>query len=155
MRKVVGKHGERKLEVRQAEAAASALAELDTRVEMIQALIPLGLKAVEGELQAAVAQLAGPRYQRGPDDRRYYRWGAERGSVYLADQKVPVRVPRVRDVHAEQEVRLPVYERLQEPRGGDAQLMGRVLRGLGCRNYQETAALVPEVFGLSALSTPA
>jgi len=43
-----------------------------------------------------------------------------------------------------------VYERLQEPRGGDTQLMGRVLRGLGCRNYQETAALVPEVFGLSA-----
>jgi transposase-like protein len=28
--------------------------------------------------------------------------------------------------------------------------MGRVLRGLGCRNYRETAALVPEVFGLSA-----
>lgn len=29
-------------------------------------------------------------------------------------------------------------------------MMGRVLRGLGCRNYRETAALVPEVFGLSA-----
>ena len=150
MRKVVGKHGERKLEVRKAEAAAQALTELDARVAMIQALIPLGLKAVEDELQAAVAQLAGRRYQRGPADRRYYRWGSERGSVYLADQKVAVRVPRVRDVHAEQEVRLPVYERLQAPRGGDAQLMGRVLRGLGCRNYQETAALVPEVFGLSA-----
>ena len=150
MRKVDRKQGKRKLEVRRREAVTQALAELDTRVEMIQALIPLGLQAVEEELQAAVAQLAGPRYQRGPDDRRYYRWGAERGSVYLADQKVPVRVPRVRDVHADREVRLPVYERLQEPRGGDTQLMGRVLRGLGCRNYQETAALVPEVFGLSA-----
>ena len=78
-----------------------------------------------------VTQLAGPRYQRGPEDRRYYRWGREHGSVYLADQKVAVRVPRVRDVHAGQEVRLPVYERLQEPRGGDAQLMCRVLRGPG------------------------
>jgi transposase-like protein len=150
MRRVDRKPKERKLEVQRRDAAAQALAELDARVEMIQALIPLGLKAVEEELQAAVAQLAGPRYQRGPDDRRYYRWGREHGSVYLADQKVPVRVPRVRDVHADQEVRLPVYERLQEPRGGDAQLMGRVLRGLGCRNYRETAALVPEVFGLSA-----
>jgi len=150
MGKVERKRGQRKLEVLRTDAAAQALADLDTRVEMIQALIPLGLKAVEDELKAAVTELAGPRYQRGPDDRRYYRWGRENGSVYLADQKVPVRVPRVRDVHADQEVRLPVYERLQEPRGGDAQLMGRVLRGLGCRNYRETAALVPEVFGLSA-----
>ncbi len=150
MRRVDRKHSQRKLEVPSMDAANRALAELDGRVEMIQALIPLGLKAVEEELQAAVTGLVGPRYRRGPEDRRYYRWGREQGSVYLADQKVPVRVPRVRDQHAAQEVRLPVYERLQEPRGGDAQLMGRVLRGLGCRNYRETAALVPEVFGLSA-----
>lgn len=150
MSKVERKPGQRKLEVLRTDAAAQALADLDVRVEMIQALIPLGLRAVEDELKAAVTALAGLRYQRGPDDRRYYRWGQEHGSVYLADQKVPVRVPRVRDVHADREVRLPVYERLQEPRGGDAQLMGRVLRGLGCRNYRETAALVPEVFGLSA-----
>ena len=150
MSKVLGKGRERKHEVRDEAAVRQAMAELEARVEMIQALIPLGLKAVEDELRGAVAELAGPRYQRGPADRRYYRWGSERGSVYLADQKVAVRVPRVRDVHAEREVRLPVYELLQEPRGGDAQLMGRVLRGLGCRNYQETAALVPEVFGLSA-----
>ncbi len=150
MSKVERKARQRKLEVLRTDEAAQALADLDTRVEMIQALIPLGLKAVEDELKAAVTALAGPRYQRGPGDRRYYRWGREHGSVYLADQKVPVRVPRVRDLHADQEVRLPVYERLQAPRGGDAQLMGRVLRGLGCRNYRETAALVPEVFGLSA-----
>ena len=150
MSRVDRKPSQRKLEVLRTDAAAQALADLDARVEMIQALIPLGLKAVEDELKAAVTELAGPRYQRGPDDRRYYRWGREHGSVYLADQKVPVRVPRVRDVHADQEVRLPVYERLQAPRGGDAQLIGRVLRGLGCRNYRETAALVPEVFGLSA-----
>lgn len=150
MGRVLGARLERKHEVRDRVAVAHARAEIDARVEMIQALIPLGLKAVEDELQAAVTALAGPRYQRGAGDRRYYRWGSERGSVYLADQKVPVRVPRVRDVHAAQEVRLPVYERLQEPRGRDAQLLGRVLRGLGCRNYQETAALVPEVFGLSA-----
>lgn len=130
--------------------APAAIEELDARVEMIQALIPVGLQAVEEELQRAVTELAGPRYQRGPADRRYYRWGGEVGSVYLADQKVPVRVPRVRDVHANAEVRLPAYARLQEPRGADTHLLGRVLRGLGCRNYRETAALVPEVFGLSA-----
>jgi hypothetical protein len=58
------------------------LAELDGRIEMIQALI-LGMKAVEDEFQAAVTELVGPRDRRGPEDRRFYRWGREGGSVYL------------------------------------------------------------------------
>jgi len=132
--------------------AESAVGELDVMVEMIQSLIPVGLERLKEELQAEVKRLAGPRYRRGLEDRRYYRWGAQGGSVYLADQKVAVRVPRVRDRHRDQEVRLELYDRLQEPRGGDVHLMGRVLRGLGCRHYRETAALVPEVFGLSASS---
>jgi hypothetical protein len=103
-----------------------------------------------GSSAGAVIELVGPRYQRLPEERRLYRWGSERGSVYLADQKVPVRVPRVRDVHRNQEVRLELYDRLQEPRGADAQLLQRILRGLGCRNYRESATLVPEAFGMSA-----
>jgi transposase-like protein len=150
MGKVLGMRAERKHEVGDGAAVRQALTALDARIEMIQALIPLGLDAVHELLQGAVSELAGPRYQRGPADRRYYRWGSERGSVYLADQKVPVQVPRVRDRHADREVRLAAYEQLQSPRGGDAQLLGRILRGIGCRNYEETASLVPEVFGLSA-----
>ncbi len=131
-------------------AAADSLLALDSRIEMIQALIPLGLEALKGELTKAVDELVGPRYQRGPIDRQFYRWGSENGSVYLADQKIRVRVPRVRDIHHNQEVSLTPYERLQSPRGADKQLMLRILRGLGCRNYHETAALVPEAFGMSA-----
>jgi len=148
MKRVVRDDARRKPEVE--EAAADSILGLDARVEMIQALIPLGLEAVKEDLERAVIELVGPRYQRLPEDRRFYRWGSERGSVYLADQKVPVRVPRVRDVHRNQEVRLELYDRLQGPRGADAQLLQRILRGLGCRNYRESAALVPEAFGMSA-----
>lgn len=152
MRKVARRKLGRKAEVRVTPASAMALMEMNARVEMIQALIPLGLDGVNEELQRTVLELVGPRYGRGPEDRRYYRWGSEQGSVYLADQKVAVRVPRVRDVHEGREVRLPSYEMMQRPRGADAHLLGRVIRGLGCRNYHETAALVPEVFGLSGSS---
>jgi hypothetical protein len=148
MRRVVRKKAERKSEV--TVMAEAALSDLDARVAMIQALIPLGLEKIGEELKRSVEDLVGRRYERTAGDRRYYRWGSGQGSVYLADQKVRVRVPRVRDVHANEEVRLPLYERLQEPHAGDGQLLGRLLRGLGCRNYAETAALVPEVFGLSA-----
>ena len=65
---------------------------LDTRVTTIQAWIPLGLKAVNEVLQEEVTQLAGERYRREGGVPGYARWGGQRGSVYLADQKVSVRI---------------------------------------------------------------
>ena len=46
-------------------------------VELIQSLIPLGLKHVEEVLQAEVAALAGGRYSRGSEPKQYVRWGRQ------------------------------------------------------------------------------
>ena len=62
---------------------------------MIQALIPLELDAYPGTdtlaktLKTSIACLCRAR-QPG-------RWSSQKGSVYLADQKVPISVPRVRN----------------------------------------------------------
>ena len=105
-------------------------APVDTLVELIQALIPLGLMAVGDCLKADVARLAGARYRRGDGLAGHVRWGRQRGSVYLADQKLPIQVPRVRNRLTGQEAPLETYTRLQRPRGADAGLFRRVLKGL-------------------------
>jgi putative transposase len=125
--------------------------ELDSRVALIQALIPLGLLAVEELLQAEVTALAGPRYQR-QQERTGVRWGSQPGSVYLTDQKLPVRVPRVRDQQQNAELPLTSYQRLQQPREADAGLLRKVLAGLSQRRYEECATLAPQTLGLSASS---
>ena len=124
-------------------------APVDTLVELIQALIPLGLMAVGDCLKADVARLAGARYRRGDGLAGHVRWGRQRGSVYLADQKLPIQVPRVRNRLTGQEAPLETYTRLQRPRGADAGLFRRVLKGLSCRDYEGCAEAVPEAFGLS------
>jgi putative transposase len=113
---------------------------------MIQALIPLGLRAVEEALQAEVAALAGARYARDGSDA--VRWGKQRGSIYLADQKVSLQVPRVRDLATQSEIPLTTYATLQAPRAQDAGLFRRVLAGISCREYEAAAEAVPEAFGL-------
>ena len=70
--------------------AVEQVEDLDSRIEAIQWLIPLGLKAVTEELHRAVIELAGPRYQRKGSDQPLRRWGSQSGSVYLGDQKLPV-----------------------------------------------------------------
>ncbi len=76
---------------------------------MIQALIPLGLRAVEEALVAEVTALAGVRYARDEEHAGLARWGSQRGSIYLADQKLPVTVPRVRDQREGREIPLATY----------------------------------------------
>ena len=58
------------VEIGTVEAGSGELvSDLDARIEAIQLLIPLGLEAVREELQRAVLELAGPRYQRKAIDR--------------------------------------------------------------------------------------
>jgi hypothetical protein len=47
---------------------------------MIQALIPLGLRAVEEALQQEVLALAGPRYAHADGRPAIARWGSQAGS---------------------------------------------------------------------------
>jgi len=119
---------------------------------MIQALIPLGLKAVEEALLAEVSALAGPRYAREDERPDVVRWGSQPGSIYLADQKLPITVPRVRDQRERREVPLATYTALQRPRAHDVGLFRRVLGGLSCREYESAAEAVPEAFGLARSS---
>ena len=131
-------------------APSMAAPDLDTRIALIQALIPVALEKVHVELQADVERLAGERYVREGRRLGHVRWTVQRGSIYLADQKIPLAVPRVRDRLRNQEVPLPTYERLQAPRTLDAGLLHKVLGGLSTREYERCAEAVPEAFGLSA-----
>ena len=127
------------------EAEMSAL---DMRIELIQALIPLGLDAVAEELQNEVTHLAGQRYTRKKQQNPNRRWGSQQGSVYLSDQKVPICVPRVRNVVTDEEVSLQTYHHLQHPRRMDEGLLLRMIKGIGA--YQACAEAIPEAFGLSS-----
>ena len=119
---------------------------VDGKAELIQMLIPLGLKAVGDELPAELEQLTGERYRHdgGP-----LRWGRQAGSIYLGDEKFRIEVPRVRDAGSNTELGLESYSRFQRPRALDEGVMKKVLLGLSCGRYEETARTIPEAFGIS------
>ena len=137
------------------EKARGAILELEesdgreSRLAMIQMLIPLGLRDVERELQAEVEELVGERHARGSDRTR---WGRNNGSVYLGDQKVAIGVPRVRHKVLNREVPLSSYERLQSPQVIDDMALRRVINGMAQGNYEKAAIQVPETFGIKKTS---
>jgi putative transposase len=124
----------------------------NARVALIQALIPIGLEAVAEELEREVERLVGAKHSRSGGLPGHYRWGGQAGSVYLADEKVKTRVPRVRNVLENKEVPLESYRLLQKPRNGGEGVMRKVLYGLSCRKYEQCAEAVPGALGLSSSS---
>ena len=122
--------------------------ELDAKVELIRSLVPLGLMHVEELLDAEVTALAGERYARKAAAIGGRRHGSNPGTVGLAGQRVPIRVPRIRHV-AGNEMRLRSYEALQGDRAVNDRLLKRVLYGISCRNYEAAAEAIPGAIGLS------
>jgi transposase-like protein len=123
--------------------------DLGSRLTMIQMLIPLGLKAVEYELQQEVRALAGERYSRG---KQVKRWGRNPGSVFLGDQKLAIKVPRVRNVAADEEVPLKAYQQLQSPQVIDDMVLGRVINGISQGKYERAVTELPQTFGIKKSS---
>ena len=90
--------------------------EVDSKVEMIRALVPLGLMHVQELLDDEVKALAGERYARKEESVRGRRHGSNPGTVGLAGQRVPIRIPRVRSI-AGGEIPLRSYDALNN--GGE------------------------------------
>ena len=123
--------------------------DVDAKVERIRALVPLGLMHVQELLDDEVTALAGARHARKEPGVQGRRHGSNPGTVRLAGQRVPMRVPRVRSV-AGGEIPLRAYAAAR----GDGQvhdvLLKRVLYGISCRNYEAAAESVPGAIGLSS-----
>jgi putative transposase len=125
--------------------------EVDAKVEMIRALVPLGLMHVQELLDEEVEALAGERYARKGETQRGSRHGSNPGTVRLAGQRVPIRVPRVRGTEGG-EIPLRAYEALHHGGEPNELLLRRVLYGISCRNYEAAAEAVPGAIGLSSSS---
>jgi hypothetical protein len=121
----------------------------ETRLALIQMLVPVGLMRAEEELRQEAERLAGRRYARGKENGW---WGSNPGYVYLGDQKVTVEVPRVRNRRTNREVPLSSYEGLQNPSMIDELMLNRVLKGLSERKYEEAAIRTGATFGINKSS---
>lgn len=128
---------------------AYAEMELDSKVELIRSLIPLGLMHVQELLSQELGALAGARYARKGEEQRGRRHGSNPGSIRLGGQRVPILVPRVRSAEGG-EIPLRSYGALSSGGDLDELLLKRVLYGISCRNYEAAAESIPGAIGLSS-----
>jgi len=110
--------------------------------------LDLGRMVAEAVMYLEREEVAGPDYR--PYRSEVRKWASQRGSVFIGDRKVKVEHPRLRGVKGE--MGLGTYGKMKERGAFSEELLGRVLRGLAGRRYQETLVGVAEAFGVSASS---
>ena len=123
--------------------------DVNSKLECIQALIPLGLMRIQELLEDEVCALAEARYERKVSRLPGRRHGSNPGSVRLAGQRHPCQLPRVQYVGGG-EIPLETLAHLRGTGKLDEVLLKRVLYGISCRNYEAAAAAVPGAIGLSS-----
>jgi len=132
----------------------SALAPLLTLIEdpelALDALTATaGRATIEAVLVLSAQQIAGERHP-GAAKGDIRRHGRQQGCVQLADRKLRVQRPRLRDKTKKEaaEVSIPAYEAMQT-KGVGGRLLHILMRGVSTRNYKEVLPQMAETAGVS------
>ena len=105
----------------------------------------LGAMLAEAIMDMEREERSGPEYKPLLTD--VYKWAYQAGSVYIGDQKVPVRHPRLRGPKGE--IPLQSYTILKQPGTFSEELLQKVLRGISLQKYKETVINTAHTLGVS------
>ena len=124
---------------------------IDVKLHLLQHHARMARLLAEAILDEEVEALTGERYSRKPSGHRLRRWGSNPGSIRVGEERVPIDVPRVRDVEAGAERPLESYQAMKEAAPSE-ELAEAILLGLSQRDYERVASRFIDGFGLSQSS---
>jgi transposase-like protein len=122
---------------------------LDSEHLLISMMLPPAVKAFFSQMEAELKALCGERFDRGDG---IARWGSQRGSIVLGNQRVAIPKPRVRDVATNREVPLTTYARFQDPEIFDRGVFEQGLKHVSVRDYEKGLPKIAASFGVSKSS---
>lgn len=109
-------------------------------------MLEMGRMVAESIMLMEREELAGPDYH--PTSPRLQKWAHEDGGIFIGDQKIKAKHPRLRDVE-NGEVVLKSYQSLRSPGVFSEELLEKILRGVSARKYGETVIEAATAFGVS------
>lgn len=108
-----------------------------------------GRATIEAVLTLSAQQVAGGKHPGA--EKGSIRWhGCQQGYVQLADRKLRVQRPRLRDKSKKEDAEMPIpaYAAMQSG-GVGARLLNILMRGVSTRNYKEVLPQMAETTGVS------
>jgi hypothetical protein len=127
----------------------------DVKLQLLHHHAEMARLLAEDILEEEVEDLAGERYDRRSAGNSLRRWWSNSGSIRIDGERVPIKVPRVRDVEAGEERPLQSYQAMKESvvsKELTKELTDAILLGLSQGGYERVASQFVDGFGLSQSS---
>lgn len=109
-------------------------------------MLDLGRSVAESIMLIEREEIAGPDYH--PSDPMIQKWAHEKGSVYIADQKVKVTRPRARHMELG-EIPLSSYQSMRNPGAFSEEILANICLGITQNKYKDTVIQSAKAFGVS------
>lgn len=122
---------------------------IDSKHLLISMLLPPAVKEFIRTLENEVDELCGSRYRHGTPNQR---WGTQEGSITLANQKVRLQRPRVRNATTRQEIPLKTYQEFQQRDLFDEQVFTEGLKKVSQRDFKKGLPKIAASFGFTKSS---
>lgn len=124
---------------------------IDIKFEMVQNHFEMCRIMINQIFEDIVKEKTGDRYEHESDgQKKYYRHGFNPGSIKLKDQRLPVEIPRIREVSSGKCISLPGIENLKTLAEPSDEFLKKVLHGISTRDYKKVVHHLSENFGLSS-----
>jgi transposase-like protein len=125
---------------------------IDVKLQLLQHHAEIA-RLLAGEIMdEEVESVAGERQSEDhPCGRHFCRWGHNPGSIRIDGERVPIDVPRVRDMEAGEERPLESYQAMKKANAPN-DLAETILLGLAQGDYERVASQFVDGFGLSQSS---
>lgn len=112
-------------------------------------MLEMGRSIAESIMLIEREEITGPDYY--PTNPDIQKWAHEDGSVYIGDQKIKVKRPRLRSV-VDGEIPLQSYQTLRQSGQFSEEMLTKMLRGISAQKYEETVLDSAKAFGVSPSS---
>lgn len=123
----------------------------DIKFEMLHNHFELCRIMINQIFEEIVREKTGERYEHLEEgQKKYYRHGFNPGSIKLKNQRLPVAIPRIRELGSGKCIPLPGIEKFKQIAEPSEELFNTVLHGISNRDYKKVVYHLAENFGLSS-----
>ena len=119
------------------------------KLSLIQNVGEIVKLLINSVFEDEIMQKAGERYKHNKQGHGKYRWGNNPGSVRVGEEKIKIKVPRVRDEESKREIKLASYEQLKKAEPDEERLLKGVISGLSMNDYHGVVSQFEDSYGLS------
>ncbi len=124
---------------------------IDLKFEILLNYLELSRLMVNQLFEDIVHEKTGDRYDHGINGvKMYYRHGFNPGSIKMNGQRLPIEIPRIREVSSKKCISLPEIQKLKTVPEPAEELLKKIIHGISTRDYQKVTHHLAESFGLSS-----